>query len=181
MSEQRLENSKLIKDSQVKGNLNYLIQDMEDIFTENRMKHGLIFGFFKDCVNGQILVSLNQKPDHYVNELSDFYIDDRVGFRGIKRVRAIIKTIESELMKIVKRQTPKIIIGDIVRPLHDTRNVTLKERLEKNPDLKLQIVSMEKGLNPNYIKYRAVNSDEKPFKKNWIYVGSNDVVKETTN
>jgi hypothetical protein len=84
-------------------------------------------------------------------------------------------------MKIVKRQTPKIIIGDIVRPLHDTRNVTLKERLEKNPDLKLQIVSMEKGLNPNYIKYRAVNSDEKPFKKNWIYVGSNDVVKETTN
>lgn len=174
-----IKNLKLIKNSLVRQNLNSLIGDMEDIFTENRLKQGMIFSSFKDSVNGQILISLDKKPDHYVNTLGDFYIDDRVGFKGRKRVRAIIESIREELMKIVKQYTPKIIVGDIVKPSSMyPSNVVLRDRLKLNPNLKLKIVTMEKGLDPHYIGYYAVNSDQKPFKKNWFYVGNNDIIKE---
>lgn len=177
MTETKLENLKLIKDKQIRLNLNYQITDMQDLFIENQMKNGMIYGFFKDCLNGQILISLNKKPDHYVNTISDFYIDDRVPFRGRKRLRKIIESIKLELMEITKRHKPQILVGDIVRSSSQhPSNVVLRDRLENNPNLMLKIVSIELGLDPNYIGYQAVNSDEKPFKKNWIYVGSNDII-----
>jgi len=174
-----LENLKLIKNSQVKQNLKSLILNMENLFIKNGTPHGLIFSFFKECVNGQILISLDKKPKCHTNGINDFYIDDRVGFKNMKKVLKIKNEIAFEIFKIVKQCKPKIIIGDIVKPSSKyPSNVVLRDRLKINPDLTLKIVAIQKDLNPHYTGYYAVNIEQKPFKKNWIYVGSDDIIKD---
>jgi len=163
---------KMIKDKQISNNIQYNVNQIYNIFIRNGMNGGMIFDMLLHSVDGQILISLNKKPDHYVNSLGDFYIDDRVGFRGVKEVMRIVNDIEFELMKIVKRDKIKIKVGDIVKRTKYTCNISL----DKYPlNTKFQVMKMDLTLDPKYIDYEIVETTLKPFKKNWIYGGSNDL------
>lgn len=179
-----IENLKLIKKREVKRNIEYLLKDMYNQFAYNQMTGGMIINFFEDCLNGSILIALkrNERGKFY-NELNQFYIDDRVGFKGVKKVLEIREQISKELLKIVKYDKPLINVGDIVKPKKDTCNVALKEKLIIFPNIKFKVCKIIKGLNPSYFGYYIVTDDLKPYKKNYIYAGSDDLilVKEVKN
>ena len=169
------ENLKLVKDKQTRDNMIYILRELQRLFIKNDMDGGMIWGFLKDTVNGQILISLDKKPDHYVNSLGDFYIDDRVPFRGKKEVRQLVhQDLRNEMKKIVKYDKPKYVVGDIVTPEKASSNVAVGRAVEEKPDVTFKIMEMERELDPHYIGYQIVDVDEKPFKKNWIYAGSDN-------
>ena len=169
------DNIELIRDEDTRNNVIDILLDLQRKFVENRMDNGMIWGFLKDCVNGQILISLGKNDkSHYTNKLNDFYIDDRVGFKGIRDVMRLRGELETELKKIVKYEKPKFVEGDIVKPDKLTSNVALKDF--GNMDKTFKIVEMTRGLDPSYVGYQIVDVTQ-PYKKNWIYAGSDDLIK----
>lgn len=169
------ENIKMIENKKVRDDMVNTLMKLRRIFIKNDMDGGMIWGFLEDCVNGQILISLDKKPDHYVNRLIDFYIDSRVGFRGVTDVRKSMNDLAEDMKPIVKYDKPRFVVGDIVRPNPEAGNVAVRNALEKKPDVKFKIMEMERGLDPHYIGYQIVDVDKKPFKKNWIYAGNNNL------
>ncbi len=177
MAPPKLLNLSLIKNKYIRNEINGLFSKMWRLFIRNNAEGGMIFNFFKYCVDGQILISL-KKDDKNVhsNTLHDFYIDDRVGFKGIKEVKEIIKDIETVLFQIVKRDKPSIVVDDIVRRQKYTGNITLdKYDISKS----FRVMKIMYDLDPHYFGYEIVDTDLKPFKKNWIYAGNDDLEKIT--
>ncbi len=171
----RFENINMIKDKGVRQDLIQTLQKLNRVFIKNDMDGGMLWSFLGDCVNGQIQISLDKKPDHYVNSLSDFYIDDRVGFNGRKELRELLKELKERMRPIVKYDKARFVVGDVVRPNPESANVSVGNALEKKPDIKFKIMEMERGLDPHYIGYQVVDVDVKPFKKNWIYAGNDSL------
>jgi len=170
----------LIENKEIRDDINDKMRKLDTLFTQNKMRNGILWSFLKDSINGQIEISLGENDKtHYTNRLSDFYIDDRVGFRNRKSVRELIDDIGHDLREIVKYDEANILIGDVVKPIRVTANVALKDIMEKNPNVEFNVVKMERGLDPSYIGYYIVESDKKPFQKNLIYAGSNDIEKTT--
>lgn len=171
---QRFENLKLIRDKEIRNSIEGKIDEINDLFIKNDMKNGMVFGFLQDCINGQILISLKKDGDHHTNSIHDFYIDTRVGFRGTRRVRDLIEEITEDLMKIVDRDQPKIVVTDIVRRNKYVSNIALQKYSREKTFRVMEIIY---DLKPNYFGYYIVETSLKPFKKNWIYAGSDDLEK----
>lgn len=175
-------NINMIEDEDVRNNMISTLTDMRRIFVKNDMDGGMIWRFLEECVNGQILISLGKNDkQHYTNKLHDFYIDDRVGFKGMRELYQLRDDLESELKQIVKYDKPKFVVGDIVKPDASTGNVALQDALKEKPDITFKIMEMTRGLDPHYIGYEIVDVDKKPFKKNWIYAGSDNLVQGGIN
>lgn len=70
-----------------RNELRRLVEGMDELLIRGGAE-SMIRSFFMDCVNGQIIVSLMPKKskERYYNKITDFYIDSRVGFRGIREM-----------------------------------------------------------------------------------------------
>lgn len=71
--------------------LNSLMIEWYELFCVNKMQGGMVIGSLWDCIDGEIVRRWGKMPDHYVNTFSDFYVDDRVGFKGRKELNRLMK------------------------------------------------------------------------------------------
>lgn len=173
---EKLENIDKIPTNQ-RNELRNLVEDMDDILTRGGIGKGMIHDFFYDCVNGQIVCSLmpRKSKEKYHNKLSDFYIDSRVGFRGIRDVVKKLRELKDYFRRITKYRPRRFAVGDTVRiKKHPQGNAVLRSnpqfwgktaKVKKLTERSLSDLDYE-GL---YIQIGG--------KGNWIYVGSQEVTK----
>ncbi|MDD5453946.1 MAG: hypothetical protein PHW62_00400 [Candidatus Ratteibacteria bacterium] len=159
-----------------RGELKSLVEGMDEILIRGGAG-SMSRGFFMDCVNGQIIISLmpRKSKERYYNKISDFYIDSRVGFSGIRAMEIKKGDLETYFRSITKYRPRRFNIGDMVRiknpPSH---NAWLRD----NPatwgkTAKVKKI-MERSLSD--LDYEGL---EIQFggKGSWVYVGSSDVTK----
>lgn len=138
---------------------------------------GMIREFFADCVNGQVVRSLmpRKSKEKYYNKIDDFYIDSRVGFRGIREMELRLARLKSYFMGITKFRPRKFNLGDTIRIRKPATN---NAWLRSNPQLwgktaKVKKIAERSLSDPDYEgMYIQVGG-----KGNWIYVGSGDITK----
>ncbi len=173
----KIENLHLIRDKYAKRRIQNGVERVNNLLAENDLAGSMINSFFKDTVNGQILISLNKKPDHYVNRLSDFYVDDRVSFRNRKELMLALQDIEEGISKVVKHDKPAFNVGETVESSGFSNawvRTLLKNSGEKKQKLKIVSIA-ERNLDPKQVGYNVVEADKKPFKKNQFYVSQHDI------
>lgn len=154
-------------------NIRYLISQADDLFTRNEMKGGMIQGFLYDCVEGQIIISTMpiKRKEQFYNYIGHFYIDDRVGFSGMREMREIMKELGDQFMQFTKFKTRRHNISDWVKIRKDTNNKELISDVGK----KAKIVKLAKRdlSNPEYEAFFIRIDGKGPH----IYTESNDVNK----
>ena len=158
-------------------NIRYLIVCADDLFARNGMKGNMIHGFLYDCVEGQIIISTmpRKRKEQFYNYIGHFYIDDRVGFTGIREMREIISNLENEFMQFTKFKKQKCNIGDWVVIRKDTSNKCLISDLN-NFDLsgkKAKVVKFggRDLSNPEYEAFYIRIEGKGPY----IYASADDV------
>ncbi len=159
-----------------RNELRHLVEDMDEILIRGGAG-SMLRGFFMDCVNGQIIRSLmpRKSKERYYNKISDFYIDSRVGFHGIRDMYEQKGDIETYFRGITKYRPRRFNVGDMVRvknpPPHNAWLISNPATWGKTAKVKK---TTERSLSD--LDYEGM---EIQFggKGGWIYVGSNDVTK----
>lgn len=172
----RIENIDKIPANQ-RDELRRLVEDMDYILIKGGVGRGMIHSFFYDCVNGQIVRSLmpRKSKERYHNKINDFYIDARVGFRGIREMYAKLGELEDYFRGITKYRPRRFNIGDTVRINKTNLSNAV---LESHPEwwgktAKVKKLTERSLSNLDYEGlYIQVGG-----KGGWIYVGSDNVTK----
>lgn len=163
-----------------RGELKSLVTQMDETLIRGGVG-SMIRGFFMDCVNGQIIVSMmpRKSKKQYHNKITDFYIDSRVGFRGLNEVKKLLGMLESFFRSITKFRPRRFNVGDTVRikdpPSHNAW-------LRSNPQLWGKTAKIKK-VREREISHPDYEGMEIQFggKGGWGYVGSDDITKVNGN
>lgn len=159
-----------------RNELKRIVENMDELLIRGGAG-SMIRSFFMDCVNGQIIVSLMPKKskERYYNKITDFYIDSRAGFRGIREMYSQREQLEDFFRQITKYRPRRFGVGDMVRiKKPPTNNAWLRShpetwgktaKVKKTTERSLTNLDYE-GL---YIQFGG--------KGGWVYVGSGDVTK----
>ncbi len=157
--------------------LRRLVKDMDYILIQGGVGRGMIHDFFYTCVNGQIVRSLmpRKSKERYYNNIDDFYIDSRVGFRGIKELYVKKDEIADYFRRIAKYRPRRFIMGDMVRIKKPPISNAI---LRNNPQAWGKTAKVMKLTDRSLsdLDYEGVYI-QIGGKGGWLYVGSDDIAK----